>query len=220
MVVERCGAKAAVDRRQEIIWGRVTGRRVRFSGVVLVLLLLAACGRGTQLSGTSLDAAPAPGFSLTNQFGEEVSLADLRGKVVVLTFLYTSCPDTCPLITSKLAQVQSELGEHAQDLAFVVVSVDPKRDTVGQVRRYLEKQGYERQIIFLTGTEAELKPVWQDYGIGVISQPPAEAGSVHYEVAHVDALYIIDKAGRQRTLLQDDFQVADLARDLTTLLRE
>ncbi len=212
--------RAVLGRRWRIIRVRVTGRLAGLSGTVLVLLLLAACGRGAALSGTALDATPAPDFSLTNQFGEQVSLSDLRGKVVVLTFLYTSCPDTCPLVTSKLAQVEREFGERAQDLAFVVVSVDPKRDSVEQIRRYVEQRGYERQITFLTGSEAELKPVWQDYAIGVIPQPPADGTDSNYEVAHVDALYIIDKAGRERTLIQDHFQPVDLARDLQTLLRE
>lgn len=181
---------------------------------------LVACGGRQELSGTPLDATPAPEFRLTTHAGEPLALSDLRGKVVVLTFLYTSCPDTCPLITSKLAQLHDEFGERAKDLAFLIVSVDPARDTVPRVRRYLEERQAADKVTYLTGSGRELRPVWKAYAIGVIKQPPAKGSGGGYEVAHVDALYLIDKQGRERTLLQDDFAPRDLARDLNLLLRE
>lgn len=74
--------------------------------------------------GTDLDGTPAPDFHLVDQTGQPVALSDLRGRVVVLTFLYTRCPDTCPLIVSKLGQVHDQLGEQAQGVAFVAVTVE------------------------------------------------------------------------------------------------
>lgn len=100
-----------------------TVKQVRWPTVGLAgLVLLLVCGLafsagllpvalgGTTLVGTDLGAVPAPDFQLTDERGEPVSLASLRGKAVVLTFLYTSCPDTCPLVATKLGQVQRQLG--------------------------------------------------------------------------------------------------------------
>jgi protein SCO1/2 len=97
-----------------------------------LLLLLGACGPPA-LVGTDLNAIPTPDFTLNDSRGQPVQLSALRGQVVVLTFLYTSCPDTCPLITGKLRQIQTELGSEAERVSLVVVSVDPQRDTAEQV---------------------------------------------------------------------------------------
>lgn len=199
------------------------GMRRPVGAILLVLIgmfVMTACERGSTLSGTSLDFEPAPNFTLTDQFGRRISLSDLRGKVVALTFLYTSCPDTCPLVTSKLASLHDEFADRAEDLAFVIVSVDPERDTVSKVRQYLEDRGSEKKLIFLTGDESDLRRVWRDYSIGVIKQPPSEGHGSFYEVSHVDVLYLIDKEGRARTLIQGDFQLEDLSRDLRLLLDE
>ncbi len=186
-----------------------------------MLVLISGCSRGAEFSGTTLEPpSAAPGFSLTNQFGEPVSLEDLRGKVVVLTFLYSSCPDFCPLITSKMAQVRDEFGERSSDLAFVAISVDPERDRVPAVRRYLQERGLERKLTYLTGDTTALRPVWRAYAIGVTREKPAGTNKAIYEVGHSDALYLIDKSGRERVLMSSDFAPADLARNLNTLLRE
>ncbi len=197
-------------------------RTSRLWPVLLVLLLLiSGCSRDAEFSGTTLEPpSAAPSFSLTNQFGEPVSLEDLRGKVVVLTFLYSSCPDFCPLITSKMAQVRDEFGERSSDLAFVAISVDPERDSVPAVRRYLQERGLEQKLIYLTGDMAALRPVWRAYAIGVTREKPAGTNKAIYEVGHSDALYLIDKSGRERVLMSSDFAPADLARNLNTLLRE
>ena len=201
----------------------VRGERTsRFWPVLLVLLLLmAGCSKGTEFSGTTLEPPrAAPGFALTNQFGEPMSLQDLRGKVVVLTFLYSSCPDFCPLITNKMAQVRDEFGERSSDLAFVAISVDPERDTVPSVLRYLQERGLERKLIYLTGDTESLQPVWRAYAIGVTREKPTGTNKAIYEVGHSDALYLIDKSGRERVLMSSDFATADLARNLNALLRE
>ncbi len=191
------------------------------SVLLAVVVLISACNRGTQLSGTALEPpTAAPGFALTNQFGEPVTLADLRGKVVVLTFLYSTCPDFCPLITSKMAQVRDEFDDRSSELAFVAISVDPERDGVFAIRRYLQERGLERKLTYLTGDAAALRPVWREYAIGVTKGKPVGGNNAVYEVGHSDALYLIDKAGRERVLMSSDFAPADLARNLKTLLRE
>lgn len=98
----------------------------RLAPVVIALsLLLASCSQPVQLKGTDLGKDPAPNFQLEDQEGRQVALSDLRGKVVVLTFLYTHCPDVCPLIAEHLKTASSQLGAAMNQVAFVAVSVDP-----------------------------------------------------------------------------------------------
>src|SRR6185312_11262337 len=82
------------------------------------------------LQGTDLDGVPAPGFTLTDQFGKQVSLSQFKGKPGVVTFMYTHCLDVCPLNAAKLRSVVQGLGSGAQKVAILAVSVDPKGDTL------------------------------------------------------------------------------------------
>lgn len=199
------------------------------AALLVVLAALAAAGLPLPIPGsptavgTELGASPAPDFRLTNQFGEEVALSDLRGRVVVLTFLYTSCPDICPLTADKLGQVHDQLGERAREVVFVVVTVDPERDRVARVRQFLEAQRLGNKLLFLTGERPALEAVWAAYHIGVTRLPVASesvGSDGFYEVGHTDALYLIDRQGRERRLMRSDFAVADLRRNLELLLRE
>src|SRR5262249_12645453 len=86
--------------------------------------------------------APPPAFALTSQDGTRVSLADLRGKVVALTFIYTSCIDTCPVLTALMALVQDKLGQDfGEKVAFVSITVDPERDTPEVLKQYADTFG-------------------------------------------------------------------------------
>lgn len=176
------------------------------------------------LAGTPLGGDPAPDFALTDHRGRETSLSSLRGRVVVLTFLYTSCPDTCPLITTKLGQVHDRLGEQARDVAFVAVTVDPERDDGPRLRQYLEAQRLDGRLLFLTGDRAALEAVWKAYHIGVSRAPPTPSdgsrSATSGEILHNDVLYLIDRAGRKRALLREDFAPAELVESLRVLLRE
>ncbi len=225
-VAEQCGTQAGIGSD-----GLLTRLAPLLVGAALLVVLTALVAAGLPLPftgspravGTELGATPAPDFRLTNQFGEEVALSDLRGKVVVLTFLYTSCPDTCPLTASKLGQVHDQLGERAREVAFVVVTVDPERDRVARVRQFLEAQRLSNKLLFLTGERPALEVVWAAYHIGVTRLPVASrsvGGDGFYEVGHTDVLYLIDRHGRMRRLMRSDFGVADLRRNLEMLLRE
>ena len=171
--------------------------------------------------GTQLDGRPTPEFSLTDQDGRAVSMADLRGRVTVLTFLYTTCPDTCPLIAGKLGQAHDRLGQRARDVAFLAISVDPERDTAARARQYLDAQRLGDKLAFLTGDRPSLEGAWRAYGIGVRQVPiRAASGAEAYEVAHNDVLYVIDRQGRQRWLLRQDVDLADLLARVEELVRE
>ncbi len=164
------------------------------------------------LQGTDLGGVPAPGFRLTDQFGKTVSLSQFAGKPVVLTFMYTHCPDVCPLLAEKLHATMLDLGLDAQRIAVVAISVDPKGDTVAAALNFSRVHHMVDFWHFLVGTQAELAPVWSAYAID--AQPPVATNSMHTAV-----LFVIDKQGRERVLLDQDFTPAQLASDIKTLLR-
>jgi len=175
--------------------------------VWLAALVLGACAP-TPLAGTDLGATDAPDFTLTDGVsGRAVTLSAHRGQVVALTFLYTTCPDVCPLTATRFRAAQAELERDASRVTFIAVSVDPDRDTPKAVQDFSTAHGLAANWFYLVGGRAQLSPVWNAYGIGV------QAGST--TVTHNDAVYLIDARGRERVLLHSE----DLARDLTNDLR-
>jgi len=175
--------------------------------VWLAGLVLAACAP-TPLAGTELGATDAPDFTLTDRVsGRAITLSAHRGQVVALTFLYTTCPDVCPLTATRFRAAQAELQGVASRVTFIAVSVDPDRDTPKAVQDFSTAHGLAVNWYYLVGGRAQLSPVWNAYGIGV------QAGST--TVTHNDAVYLIDARGRERVLLHAE----DLARDLTNDLR-
>jgi protein SCO1 len=183
--------------------------------LALVATLTLACASTAQFAGTDLGATPAPDFRLTDQNGHAVALSDLRNRVVVLTFLYTNCQDTCPLIASKLSRVYAQLGAAAQDVSLVAVSVDPQNDTPAAIAAFERKNGVEGELLYLNGTRAQLEPVWRAYYIGVGTPEPSSN-----QVGHSTRLVLIDRQGRQRVNLDADFVPDDLTRDIQLLLKE
>ena len=205
----------------------------------LLCLAAAACGP-TQFSGTLLTSeSPAASFELRNQFGETVSMADRRGRVVVLTFLYTACPDICPLTAERLRVAYELLGEAAEDVSMLVVSVDPERDTEEAALAYSKKWGMERRWDYLVGDRDSLSATWRAYfvaasledGDGAVpaTRPEGEAGKSgveglreaieeRYLVFHSGPVYLIDREGAMRVLFTLPFEAADLAHDVRLLL--
>jgi protein SCO1/2 len=207
---------------------------MRFAPLTAVALLAAGVllvryGPHRQaLAGTDLGGAPAPGFSLTDQNGQAVSLADLRGKAVVLTFLYTSCPDVCPLTTVKFQRAIRQLGPDAQRIAFVAVTVDPETDTPQRLQQYTRAMGMSGRLTFLTGSRAQLEPVWKAYYVQplsaqqaakLIAEGPAAPSDPTFQNAHTAPVFLLDPQGREQRLLGPDFTVAALVADLRRLAR-
>lgn len=110
---------------------------------------------------------PAPDFDLVAQDGTPLRLADLRGKVVAVTFIFTLCPDICPMLTSNLAQVQEMLGdEFGRTVTFVSITIDPENDTAEVLADYAEAFGARPGAwFFLSGDPAALKKVSGEYGL-------------------------------------------------------
>ena len=110
---------------------------------------------------------PAPGFTLTSQTGNPVSIGDFRGKVVAVTFIFASCTDTCPLLTDTMGQVQDKLGDRfGKDIVFVSITVDPQRDTPQALKQYADVFGANPQgWYFLTGTPDAIGDLLRRYGV-------------------------------------------------------
>ena len=167
----------------------------------------------TKLVGEALPGAIAPDFTLTDgPTGQVVSLSALRGNVIVLTFLYTSCLDVCPLTAEVFRAARDKMGASAKDVVFIAVSVDPVGDTPATTRRFVQDHGVESTLRYLIGSKAALAQVWQEYGIG-------QAVSTK-DVLHSDAIYLIDKSEHGRVLLHSDVSPDTLAADLGILVRE
>ncbi|HUV26664.1 MAG TPA: SCO family protein [Anaerolineales bacterium] len=136
----------------------------------------------------------APQFELTDMNGQPFQLSELDGQVVVMFFGYTSCPDVCPVTLTEFLQIRSKLGEAAEEVSFVFVTVDPERDTPERMRKYLTN--FDPEIIGLTGERNELEPVWASYGV---YQAKAEGPSdEYYLVDHSSRVYVIDPDGNLR----------------------
>jgi protein SCO1/2 len=212
-------------------WQEIWRLLVALVALVAIAVTLGGCTAGgaaaptTKLNGTMLNGKQAPDFTLLDHTGAEVRLSAFRGKPVVLTFLYTSCPDTCPVVTAKFTELTSILGERAAEVVMLAVTVDPERDAPGQVDDFLSKRNLNGVMAFLTGKRDALEAVWKAYHVGV-SILPIKAGSPEsrlygaYAIGHSDAVYVLDKVGRQRVFLRSTFEVREMLENLEVLLRE
>jgi protein SCO1/2 len=159
---------------------------------------------------------PAPAFTLTTQAGTRLSLQDLHGKIVVLTFIYASCADTCPLLTAKLAGLQARLGtDVGARVFFVAVTVDPERDTPAVLTRYAQAHSVNLAgWAFLTGTPAQIRQVARHYGIVYKKTPRGD-------VDHTFLTSLIDHSGTLRVQYMGvRFDPEELRRDLQALVQE
>jgi protein SCO1/2 len=159
---------------------------------------------------------PAPAFTLTAQDERRLSLADLRGKAVVLTFIYTTCVDTCPLLTAKMAALQGRLGaDFAQRVFFVSITVDPERDTPAVLKGYGAAHGARFDgWAFLTGTPVEIREVAKRYGIYYKK-------TARGDVDHTFLTSVIDPRGLLRVqYLGVRFEPTELLNDVRSVLAE
>ncbi|HXV05885.1 MAG TPA: SCO family protein [Solirubrobacterales bacterium] len=193
--------------------------------LIVAAALLSGCGGGGGGKATPrLDAAgevqstrPAPEISLRNWDGRPVRLARLRGRAVLLTFIYDHCPDTCPLIVSKLRQALVELGPKAAQAQVVAVSVDPRGDTPKTVRKFLVAHQMLGRMDYLIGSRRQLAPVWRAYGIDVGGSPEERENREGSGVAHTALVYGIAGSGRERALYDPLFKPSQVSHDVPLL---
>jgi protein SCO1/2 len=208
------------------ILGRATARPVL--SLAAISLALGGCGSsvaskpaasnrqvaGNHLQGLILKPAKhAPPLSLRDYTGRQVSLSKLRGKAVLVTFVYTHCPDVCPVIVANLAAAQRRLGLEARQVRIVAVTVDPWRDTPSGVRSFLAARGALGRIDYLLGTPRELHRVWKAWDVGV------SVDTKHALPGHTAIVYGISATGKLEDAYPGGFSPAQIAHDVPLLAR-
>jgi protein SCO1/2 len=176
--------------------------------------MLHAAGEVKLVSGVFDPPREAPEIDLQGSHGKPLHLSDYRGKVVVLGFGFTSCPDVCPTTLAVLAQALKKVGPLADQVQVVYITVDPQRDTAEQMRKYLGT--FNPTFIGGTGSEAALEAVRKQYGILANKQT---YGS-NYTFAHSSYVYLIDRSGMLRALAPYGQSADDFAHDIKLLLAE
>lgn len=155
----------------------------------------------------------APELALTGSNGEALNLSRYQGKVVVLGFGFTSCPNVCPVTLAVLAQARKKLGTQADDVQVLYITVDPERDNAERLRNYLS--AFDPKFIGGTGSAERLAAVRKEYGV---SAKKVGSGNT-YSVAHSSFTYLIDKQGRIRALMPFGHTADDYVHDLRLLLK-
>ena len=160
--------------------------------------------------------APAPGFMLTSQDGAQISLADLRGKVVAVTFIFTLCTATCPVLTSMMSLVQGQLGpDFGNKIVFASITVDPERDTPEMLKSYAQMHGAD--VVgwsFLTGAPPVIQDLTRRYGVFA-------SELANGDIEHSFLTSIVDRRGILRVqYLGVRFDPEEFRRDLVSLMRE
>ncbi len=205
--------------------------RVFLSLLVLVLVagavaLFAIGGQGSerakreQALAHHFDAAAvlepatlAPPLALRSYLGQPVNIDSYRGRVVLVTFLYTTCPDICPLITSDLRVALNEMGPaKAAKVQIIAVSVDPRVDTRKAVAAFLARHGMTGRMQYLIGSARELARVWKAWGVG--SEQDAQQPQF---VNHTGLVYGITASGKRLTLYSASFQPSEIVHDVPLL---
>lgn len=161
---------------------------------------------GEQFAGARMpQGVRAPDFTLENQDGERIRMRDLRGRTVIVTFLYSTCEDSCP---PQAQQVKGALNELGRDVPALAIAVDPPRDTPASARRFLAENRMTGRIDFVLGSRAELEPLWEAYAI--------RPQSVREE--HQARTVLVDRRGFQRVAFPlDQLTPERLAHDIRLL---
>ena len=184
---------------------------------LLIAVGIAGCNppaapfKGTDLSGVDWGGD----FELTAHTGKRVRVSEYRGKVVVLFFGYTHCPDICAPTLNRLSQVMQRLGPDAAKVQVLFVTVDPKHDTPAQLAGFVPK--FHESFVGLTGTEAEIAAVARDYKVAF--QADTKPGTAQPLIAHFGGMMIKDATGKLRLMHKNDASAEDLAHDIRALLK-
>jgi protein SCO1/2 len=160
--------------------------------------------------------ATAFDFELTDQYGEPFQLSDQRGNVVLIFFGYTNCPDVCPVTLSEFKRIKEQLGDQAERVRFVYITVDPERDSQERVQAYLNN--FDPNFIGLVGERESLEPIWEAYGVYAKRQDVGSAAG--YLIDHTARTYLIDAQGNWRLNYPFGIETAKITEDIQHLLKE
>lgn len=206
----------------------MNARTVLITSVIVLIGVAAAylqaefTERKYEYRGSLIDPFPvAYQFELRDQHGELFRMEDQRGKVVLLFFGYTNCPDVCPTTLSKFKRIYATLEDQADQVTFVFITVDPERDSPEKIEAYMNT--FNSSFIGLSGTIAELQPIWDGYYIFEEKEFADEDGhenNSQYLVAHTSRIYIIDRDGYWHLTFSQDMPSEVMAADIIHLLSE
>ncbi|MGV0950411.1 MAG: SCO family protein [Azonexus sp.] len=182
----------------------------------LACLLLVACSRApVEFRNTDLTGATfGRQFTLNDHNAQTRSLGDFKGKVVVIFFGYTSCPDICPTALSRLAEVMKVLGPEAEKVQVLFVSVDPERDTQERLKDFVP--WFHPSFLGLYGDAAQTRAVSEEFR--VFSSRREVGSQLGYVLDHSSGAYVYDPAGRLRLYVRDTASVEDIVADIRQLL--
>lgn len=185
--------------------------------VLLAVLLVGLTGcQHYQYHGMLLDSPTmAPDVTLPSSTGEEVSLSDFRGKLVLLYFGYTFCPDVCPTTLNTVNKALEMMGNKAEEVQLVMVSVDPERDTPQVLASYLSN--FNPSFIGLSGTPEQLASAATPFGI--FYEKHEGSAATGYLVDHTASVMVLDQDGRLRLVIPFQTPAEDIAADLKQLLK-
>jgi protein SCO1 len=205
---------------------RIAGRRVSaFAAAIVAIVtidLLAGCDHDTKWRSTVISGSSPPlEFSMTRASdGKSVTEADYRGKVVMLYFGYTFCPDVCPTTLANVSRILERLGPQARAVRVLFVSVDPDRDRLPVLKDYAKN--FAPEIEGLRGSPDQLAALARRYRV-VYSVTPATKDQP-YEVTHSSVIYVFDKSGAARLLVSpliaSNADIAGVTADLERLIEE
>jgi protein SCO1/2 len=153
----------------------------------------------------------APPIALEDAAGRPVTLASQRGRYVLVTFLYTHCPDVCPLIAQNLNLALRKLGPDRSKVRVLAVSVDPKGDTAADVRAYAKRLHLLPQFRYLIGSRAQLEKTWVAWRVQAVKSGPDL-------VDHVAYTALVDPRGKERVLYDASVKASQVVHDLRILL--
>lgn len=189
--------------------------------LLMVLAALAGCDRflgapkldfkNTDLTGLDY----AKDFALTDHAGKARTLADFKGKIVVMFFGYTQCPDVCPTTMAEMSAVMQELGPQAEQVQVLFVTLDPERDTQALLAQYVP--AFDQRFIGLYGTLAQVDKVAKEFKVFYAKVPGKTPGS--YTMDHTAASYVFDKNGKIRLFVRSGQGPAPLVHDIKLLLK-
>jgi protein SCO1/2 len=187
-------------------------------GLGVLIVVGAALIRPYTLKGSAIQPPyPAPEIILNDSRGGTFKLSSQQGKPVVLFFGYTRCPDVCPATMADYKKILANLGSKADQVTFVLVTVVPAFDSAATMDAYLAN--FDPRIVGLVGTEAQLMPVWEEYG--VYRETTHHGGNTPEELeSHSARIYGIDKQGQMRVTYSNGTPYEDIESDLQYLLRE
>lgn len=186
------------------------------AGLALILALGLFFLRPYSFHGTLLQSTdPAPDFTLTAQDGQQVSLAQFQGKVVLLYFGYTYCPDVCPATLAEIVKAIRILEKQSDSIQVIMISVDPERDTPKVLGDYLQQ--FDPRFIGLSGTPDEIARIATLYGIFYEKTEGTEATG--YLVTHTASLMLVDQTAHLKLVFPFGTPGEALAQDIAYLLR-